>query len=390
MAIKINDNYTNRNHDAAGVENMTKFASYFDNRYFDPFIKGYGFVFVTRPSLFIYPVKETSINDSSGVSSLRKLAYNNMCRDPLFAQYTFTEAKTANDKLIAEQLSFQKEFSDGNYIQTNFLPMFTNQLKSFDPQDLNMEMVDAFETKQGYRMPMPTFTTASEGSGNLTFNVLESSNLDITKMLTLWIKYISNITDGTFSANPDFVRSRILDYMCSVYYFCLEPDGKTIKYWSKYTGCWPNSVPLSSLGYNLGTYESPELSVSFAYTSKEDMTPAILEDFNRVALDMQENADIYSTTEDYAPIHNSEYLNEDKVKELYHKVNGTSGTVPFIISKKSGIGTNADLMNGKFELVFPIDVKNLYTTSKFSDTDIYNNLDGQSIFTSNFAPDENK
>ena len=54
----------------------------------------------------------------------------------------------------------------------------------------------------------------------------------------LWVNYIANITDGTFNANPEMIPRRILDYTSSIYYFVLEPDGKTLKFWSKYTGCW--------------------------------------------------------------------------------------------------------------------------------------------------------
>ena len=55
--------------------NLMKFTGYYDNRYVDPFVTGYAFIFVTKPSLFIDPEK------NSGETQHGALAYENMERE---------------------------------------------------------------------------------------------------------------------------------------------------------------------------------------------------------------------------------------------------------------------------------------------------------------------
>jgi hypothetical protein len=221
----IDDKYVNTNQDVANQESLTKFDSFFVNRYTDGFVTGYSFVFITRPSLFIFPYKPTNTD------RLGKLAYDNMIKDQTFSQFIVNEAMNQNDRIIPEQLSFfEGVFSNSSYTRTNFLPLFTNRSRGFSTTDVTMEQQEAFATKQGYRLPLPTYKTASEASGTLSLPMYETPNLDVMKTLSLWVNYISNITDGTFHANPDMVKNGIIDYMSSIYYFVLEPDGKTLKY----------------------------------------------------------------------------------------------------------------------------------------------------------------
>jgi hypothetical protein len=268
--------YTNKNRDQSALDNLSSFIGFNQNIYLDPAITGYGFVFVTKPPLFIYPMKPS-------VSDLKKnLAYRNMCKDPYFTMFISGESAGQMDTIIAKQLSYE-QFADSPSL---FLPIFTNAAKQFSASDITVDSVNMFGTREGYTVPMPTSKTQSETAGTISINVSETSNLDFTKMLGLWTSYITNISNGTFSANPDMIKNDMLDYTCSIYYFMLGPDGRTLKYWCRYTSCYPTNVPYSALSYQKGVIDKADFDIPFQYTLKEDMNPRILEDFNMVSLKM--------------------------------------------------------------------------------------------------------
>jgi hypothetical protein len=275
--ISTSDLFVNTNSDPSGFRELSRFNGYFDNRYVDDHPGGSAFIFVTKPMLFILPTKPSAADSRKDY-----LAYGNMTKDPKFAQFLVKESGgNDEDGYIAKMLSY-KEYTD---VQSLFLPIFTNRTITFDSQDVSLDTEDAFNTKEGYRIPMPGTKTQSEAAGNIAIGMLpDTLNLDMIKIMTLWVNYISYISNGTFDANPDMVRNCQLDYMSSIYYFVLNPDGKTLKYWCKYTGCYPTSIPYSALSYSRGDGSPQNITVQMAYTVKEDLSPRILEDFNKVSL----------------------------------------------------------------------------------------------------------
>lgn len=277
-AIGRSNSYTNNNIDVSGAENLKSFLGYNQNPYIDPAMTGWSFVFVTKPTLFIEPIKPNP--DGSEQSTLRSLAYDNMCADPKLTMYITGENTNPLDKLIVHQLSFD-EFSDAPSL---FLPIFTNMCRGFSPSDVSMDTVQGFQTKGGYSMMLPTTKIASEAAGQLSMTVSETANLDFMKMLGIWVNYISGISDGTLSANPGMINGNMIDYMSSIYYFVLSPDGQTIKYWCKYTGCYPTSIPYSSVSFQKDSWDTVSFDIPFQYAFKEDMNPEILQEFNMLSL----------------------------------------------------------------------------------------------------------
>lgn len=311
------EKFTNLNTDNAGMNSLTRFNGFFYNSYREPFTTGYSFIFVTKPLLFIDPIKPGKKD------VVRNLAYNNMTRDPVFVQYLRTENSNDLDYEIVKTLSYRDQ-SD-----SRFIPLFTNECKSFEVQDTTLEQTGAFDTKQGYRQTIPTHTTASLAPNSVSLSMVEDVNLSITKMMTLWVNYINNVTDGLFDANPEMVLNSTLDYTSSIYHFILEPDGKTIKYWAKYTGCWPTNIPSNAMRYSRGELSTSEVTLQFAYNSKEEMNPKILEDFNRVSMRI-------------AP---AQFIDYDSVDGLYKSfIDNPLLNRSVLISKLPSIGT---LLNSK-------------------------------------------
>lgn len=276
MEKNIVDIFTNNNFDKAGTDNLSKFLGFNQNIYLDPALNGFGFIFVTKPALFLYPQKPIASDYELN------LAYENMSKDPYFTMFITDENDNEKDKLILKQLSYF-DFSD---VSSLFLPIFTNSSKNFNPSDLTLDSVNSFTTREGYSIPVPTHITASEAANSISISINETDNYDITKMLTLWVRYIANVTNGTFNANPEMIKQNMLDYTCSIYYFLVGPDGRTLKYWCRYTSCFPTTVPYSNFAYQRGSIDPVVFDVNFQYALKEDMNPRILEDFNMLSLKM--------------------------------------------------------------------------------------------------------
>lgn len=339
--------YTNINQDNSVIDSLTRFNGFYSNIYRDPFISGNAFVFITKPLLFLDPIKPP-VKEYN-----RNMAYMNMTRDPVFTQFLKTEQLNAVDDKIIKSLSYIESYSD-----SKFLPIFTNECKSFDVSDVTLEQYEVFETKQGYKQVLPTHKTLSEAANVVNISVTEDNNLSFTKMLTLWVNYISNITDGTFDANPDMVLNGCLDYMSSIFYFVLEPDGRTLKYWCKYTGCWPTTIPYSPLNYSKGSNETVDLSIPFQYMVKEDMSPKILEDFNIIAMNMSgEDRLEYIVGGYYSAINESPLLNREflltykgSTAKTFLESDRRDPIILFRDGSSKGVGT--DSVDKRFELVF--------------------------------------
>jgi hypothetical protein len=362
------DKYTDTNTDVAGFETLTKFDSFFVNRYSDAFVTGYSFVFITKPLLFLYPIKPQG---NTASDRLLKLAYENMTLDQNISQYLTAESMNINDRTILEQLSFFEGNFASPYNRNNFLPIFTNKIKGFSTTDVVMEQQEAFASKQGFRMPLPTNKIQSEAANTLSIPLFETQNLDIMKTLNIWVNYISNITDGTFHANPFMVKNGVIDYMSSIYYFVLEPDGRTLKYWAKYTGCWPNTIPYSQLSFNRGQSTMVEVDASFVYTSKEDMNVAILEDFNRISLNVKSIAREPSTDE-YLSLRKSLWLTKENIISLPNYSPDIRGPLVFYKGQQPNIPVSLQQSNN-FELTFGDETyKSTFVKDKFGDEYFFN------------------
>lgn len=316
--------YVNTNKDFAGIEQLSSFNGFKQNRYSDPALSGqYGFVFVTKPMLFLYPDKPI------GSDSKQTLAYNNMTKDSFFSQFLLANNDNENDQYIIKSLSYEY-FTDAPSL---FLPLLTNNVKNMSLNDDNMDVSKSFQTKEGYGIPLPTNMTTSKASGSITMSFYETANLDIFKTIMLWLEYMDKISNGSFSANPDMIKANMLDFTCSIYYFLLGPDGRTIKYWTRYTSALPTNFPINVFSYNRGQSDQITEDISFAYTVKEDSDPQLLVDFDLVASGQASQMNpIYTTDADSSG-------NYDKNQSAYDTlISSSTNDFNSILSKDS---TNA-------------------------------------------------
>lgn len=289
---KILSSSLNSNSDAGTYSQLTKFQGFRQNVFSEPALSGgNGFVFVTKPALFINPIKPVSTQGSDYT------AYRNMEKDRLLSQFMISNdvnrvlSTNDSDRYICEALSY-RSFP---LAPSMFLPLFTNNTRSVPTLDTTIDTMEAYQTKEGYKTVFPTNMTLSEAAGTVTLNVAETDNLDFFKMTAIWLNYMNDITNGTFSANPDMIKNNMLDYACSIYYFMMKPDGRTLRYWCRYTSAFPTSYPTSVFSYARGQSDVISCDIPFSYTLKEELDPQILEDFN--LLSMRKVTPIFTQTQ---------------------------------------------------------------------------------------------
>lgn len=171
-------------------------------------------------------------------------------------------------------------------ISHNFNPLLSNLAQNLEIADDSIDLLEMGETFTGYKMQYAKHNIKSITSGTINIKFKETYDLSITDTHQLWVDYQSNVYRGSFKPKRQHIYERSLDYACNVYYFLLDQDGETIKFWSKYFGVFPNNVPKSAFGFDMGAQVSyPEVSVTYSYIYKEDLSPLSLVEFNHDAGD---------------------------------------------------------------------------------------------------------
>ncbi|WCS68341.1 hypothetical protein Goe21_02310 [Bacillus phage vB_BsuM-Goe21] len=217
----------------------------------DVLVKGIPYIFITTPKLNLD--KLNTRRDSF-------LMYLETLEPDLF------NALTTNGKTVSP-----------------FIKILTNAFRGMDGKDLAARTIDVGETFYGYKQTLPISLVDSLVGDTTTVKFEEYKSLPIIKLHKAWVEYTENVRRGTFSPSKDAIKKRYLDYVSSIYYFLLDFDGETILYFSKYTGAVPISVPYANLATDGKEHDIPEISVEYSYSFKEDLDPAILMDFNKVA-----------------------------------------------------------------------------------------------------------
>ena len=213
----------------------------------DPSIHGPAYVFVSRPDLNIGVDGEDRGNVDSYLGTGTPIAPN----------------------ILRKQLS-------GN----GFIPLLTNTCLTFPHQDVTLDTIDLWENWSANRMTLPKDTVSSRQGGQVALEFQEFTGAPVSLLIRLWVEYIDGVTKGRFYPKDRYLNDRILDYCCCIYVFLLEPDGFTIEWGSKYTGCFPASIPGSAFTSSTIPGEGVKVSVPFTYSYYETMDPSIIGDFN--------------------------------------------------------------------------------------------------------------
>lgn len=206
--------------------NTFRAYGYLDSTEFDPAISGYVHVFMTRPSM---NTNSKYINLIQGQGMPLVPIITSLCKG-------FPE----NDYAGSSSLGWE------NYIGRG--------IKYGKGLELEME---------------PTFS--------LEFN--ETQDLLVTRIHTDWMQYIYDITMGKKSRSPQMFARNTIDYAVSFFVFLTKPDGKTITYWSKYTGVFPEGISTSGFAGQKSQHSIAPVTINYTATAREIMKVEVLQDF---------------------------------------------------------------------------------------------------------------
>lgn len=237
----------------------TKFNR-FRVQYQDYFLNGtIGFVVFTRPDLNLY---------ESPFAKIHTQIFN----DPVMAYVM--QANPETPKLLT------KHFTGAHH----FNPLLSNTVMSLDVSDESIDTLETGETFTGFKTQYAKSNIRSMTAGSITINFPETYNMAITHLHQIWCGYESGVYRGTLKPKDEYIWRRELDYACDIYYFLLDVEDMIIRYWCKYTGCFPLNVNKSVFSYSGDSpVQHPSLSVTYAYFAREDMSLTNLHEFNNNA-----------------------------------------------------------------------------------------------------------
>ena len=215
-----------------------------------------GYVFFTRPDLNI------NVSSSEILMADTSLLYFNM--------------QSQHSALLAGLMS---NFSSSH----KFLPLLSNRVTSIDISDENLKEKEVGDTLTGWKIAYGGTLLESQTANTVTTGFVDDNQLSIYLTLKMWEEYINAVSRGICSPKETYLKTKQLDYACSIYYFLCREDGESIIFWNKYTGCFPLNLPSSSFSDSLGeTKFNPKYNISWKYSFKKDYDPLSLAEFNNL------------------------------------------------------------------------------------------------------------
>lgn len=252
-------------HDYNGIDLASKFLAYRQHYADDPLITGYSYLFMTKPNLNLNP------EGNSTSSTTWNTSYDGFFR------------------YIKE--SYPQLMYDLNYSITNqknnsfFIKLLSNKFETISGiNDIDVSTVTSTETKNGFKIFMPTSYAGSINGGTCNISYVEPDPPIIMYMHKLWIDYMEKVKFGEMEPSKETLKNKELDYTSSIYYFILGPDGQTIKFWCKLFGVFPKSLPYTSLISEMGNRSIVKGDYSYAYSFVRYLDVQDLFDFNKIAM----------------------------------------------------------------------------------------------------------
>lgn len=254
----------------------------------------------------------------------------------------------------------------------NFNLLLSNSITSFHISDEELTVNEAGRSWTDNTIRYGGIYGGRSG-GEITIDFMDDKELSLVNMLKLWITYISNVSDGTWSPSysllgttgqlsSSHVYTRTIDYAASIYVIKTSEDGSNILYWTKYYGVFPINTGASALSWDgsAGVGSAPRLSIRFVYSYKKDMSPVSLLEFNRCA-NIQTGSPVT-----YEP---------EWVPEYNHAGRPFVGT-PFIeisvpTSRERVVGRATDQGNATIRLRFKPSSSVIGGSNGYSDKEIY-------------------
>lgn len=252
--------YKDYNLDVRSIYDNTKHNLELYNRFKfafpdDILSKGYMHVFMTRPDVNYYDVAGDNLRSEVG-------------GDP-FLKY-----------MAGKKPQIVKQLVEANGDNHQFMMLLSNKARGFSLTDDGINHDTYGKSRSGYSIAYGR-RRDSELGGSLNIAYKDTRDFDILNLHKLWVDYIVNVFSGKWTPKSTYIRNKIIDYATAVYVIVTAEDFETVLFWTKYYGVFPVSLPFSAISWESGsTLSSPELSVTYAYSWKEDLNPIALAELN--------------------------------------------------------------------------------------------------------------
>lgn len=239
-----------------------------------------GYVYFTRPDLQLNMQEARNLgggaNSISGVASSITNGGITSARISTMAANLLKSHSTIMAYLMGDK-------GEGNH---SFIPIFTHCCTGIDIPDEVLDTMEFGETFTGWKFIYGMSMNKSKTAGSISVNFEDDNKLSIYKMIKMWCEYIDAVWRGEAAPKSEYIRLHVIDYAISIYYFLTDNTGENIIFWTKYTGCFPTSVPSSTFSDKLGDMiHTPSYNISFAYSRKDDCNPIHLAEFNHLSND---------------------------------------------------------------------------------------------------------
>ncbi len=271
----------------------------------DPARVGKTLVFMTRPNLNLRTfnnlrrsrILQYTASTKIGSTLMRYLMYGKTADMLVYGYYPTTGNLTSDfeqkvpiigstiDSVLGGTV-LKEGVNSYPIIETNFVPMVTNLCTNVsNAKDLTMDVFETDGNMNGDRLAYATGVDEnfSIGEITLTFNDIYSS--PVMTYFYPWMMYMHYVGKGICDPEWAYIVNRIIDYTVSIYVFVLGTDQQTILHWTKYSGCFPRSLPFGQIQHSteIDQQSLNNVSVPFQYNFSNPDDPLVLAEFNMLS-----------------------------------------------------------------------------------------------------------
>lgn len=272
-----------------------------------------GYLFFTRPDCNLMDIESKWLNTRPGLMGSSAIT-------PLLDGYKQGVAGAQN--IVNKYAIMQLQHNTG--FPSAFMPIFTNTVRGYTPQDQSIGSVEKGNTNHGAKIKYGTHSIASRSSGTFNLTFEDTKYLPVYKTLSVWTDYIEKVYLGDHSPNPYYIQNGVIDYAVSVFYIVTRnyvdgiatwnresdidganlikvenplnakvpiqnlsnPNALEIVYWEKLVGVFPKTRPDSAFATTPGEYSKPTYNVEFEYSMKSKssiLDPYVLSELNTLS-----------------------------------------------------------------------------------------------------------
>lgn len=161
-----------------------------------------------------------------------------------------------------------------------FIPFLTGRVESLQQPDYSIKNYNLTQPYTRFSIPYAATALESQTGGSFDITFRDDGQFSIRKMFYAWIYYMDGVMRNKFRPKDKYIIYNAFDYATSIYDIMVDATGENIIWWSKYTGCFPTSVPISDLSFNKGSAPDSKVSIPFVYYYHEDLNIGALLDLN--------------------------------------------------------------------------------------------------------------